>query len=150
MDGAAYWRKHGGEWPLILRSLAQAVFGAPASAGCVERDFNIVDTRTDLSPADREMALYLRGQSDSIPRDIPKLSDEAAAKAIPDRLTDLEQLDEVQMLDYTPVFDFLHFAEDEDDEEYLREFEEDSSGDEEDSPGSKEDSSGRKRGLAGD
>lgn len=113
MDGAAYWRTHGEEWPLILRSLAQAVFGAPASAGCVERDFDIADMRDDLSPAYREMALYLRGQLKSIPRDIPQLSDEAAANAIPDRLTDPERLAEVRMLDFIPD------TETEDDEEDL-------------------------------
>ena len=46
------------------------------------------------------MALYLRGQLHHIPQDIPKLRDQEAAKAIPDRLKKLKLQQEVQALDY--------------------------------------------------
>ncbi|MEP2262582.1 MAG: hypothetical protein ABJI00_14280 [Paracoccaceae bacterium] len=43
MSGVHYWPSHGHEWPSVLRALAQAVFGAPASAGVMERNFCITD-----------------------------------------------------------------------------------------------------------
>ena len=71
----------------------------------MERDFCIADMyvprkRGGLDPANLEMALYLRGQLHHIPQDIPKLSDEGAVEAIPDRFTDLKMKQEVQVLDY--------------------------------------------------
>lgn len=71
----------------------------------MERDFCIADMyvprkRGGLDPANLEMALYLRGQLHHVPQDIPKLSDDEAAKAIPDRFTDLKMQQEVQVLDY--------------------------------------------------
>lgn len=83
------------------------VLGAPGSAGCVERDFCIADMfqprkRGGLHPANLEMTLYLRGQLSSIPLDVPKLTVEEAARAIPDRLTDKAKLEEVQVVDFLP------------------------------------------------
>ncbi len=107
MCGVEYWRVHGGHWPLVFRSLAQAVFAAPASSACVERDVCMADMfvprkRGSLDPAFSEMSLYLRGQIGSIPLDIPKLSDDAMEDAIPNRLTDPEQLAKVEVLDFSP------------------------------------------------
>eukprot|EP00752_Nemacystus_decipiens_P008160 g7299.t1 len=107
MGGVEYWRTHGQHWPPEFRSLAQAVFAAPASSACVERDFCMADMflprkRGSLDPAYLEMALYLRGQIGSIPLDIPKLSEDAIEDAIPDRLTDPEKLQEVNVLDFSP------------------------------------------------
>lgn len=118
MRAVDYWREHRDGWPPVLGALAQAVFGAPSSAGCVERDFCVADMfvpckRGGLDPANLEMSLYLRGQMDSIPLDIPKLSDAEAANAIPDRLTDPAKLAEVKVLDFLP--EFTLDAEDEED-----------------------------------
>ena len=91
----------------MLQSLAQAVFGAPSSAGVMERDFSVADMfqprkRGSLDPAYLEMVLYLRGQLHDIPRDIPQLTDEEARQAIPSRFTNSDMLNEVEALDYTP------------------------------------------------
>lgn len=117
MDGVDYWREHGSDHPPVLGKLAQALLGAPSSAGCVERDFCIADMfqprkHGGLDPANLEMSLYPRGQLSSIPLDIPKLTDEQAAKAIPDRLTDPAKLAEVKVLDFLP-----ESTEDADDDE---------------------------------
>lgn len=93
---------------MALRSVAQAVFGCPASAGGVERDFCIADfvmprKRGSLDPAYLEMHLFLRAQYDFIPNDVPKLTDEEAKAAIPERLRDREMLDEVRLMDVDPV-----------------------------------------------
>lgn len=37
------WRPHDKESPLALRAVAQTVFGCPATAGVIERDFCITD-----------------------------------------------------------------------------------------------------------
>ncbi|CAM9846961.1 unnamed protein product, partial [Laminaria digitata] len=74
-----------------LRSVAQSVWSAPASAAVLERDLCVADQvvsrqRGSLDPAFVEMLLFLRAGIDYIPREIPKLTDEQAAAAIPDRL----------------------------------------------------------------
>ncbi|CAB1096918.1 unnamed protein product [Ectocarpus sp. CCAP 1310/34] len=117
-NGAEYWRLHGKKHPFALRLVAQAVYGVPASAGVVERDFSIADLfmprkRASLDPAYLEMQLYLRAHFDSIPMDIPKLDDASVAAAIPDRFRDPQAVEEVRVLDFTEeekevgVFDFV-------------------------------------------
>lgn len=107
-NSADYWRgDHGKGQPAALREVAQAVFGCPASAGGVERDFCIADfvmprKRGSLDPAYLEMELFLRAQFDFIPNDVPKMTDEAAAAAIPERFRNQEMLDEVRVLDVDP------------------------------------------------
>lgn len=81
------------------------MFGVPASAGVMERDFCIADyflprKRGSLDPGNLEMCLYLRAQYDRIPLDIPKLSDEASQAAIPERFKDPALLQQVEVLDY--------------------------------------------------
>ena len=71
IDDVHYWRSHGHEWPSIHRALAQAVFGALASAVVMEREFCTSEMFIPLKrggpdPANVEMALYLRGHFDHI------------------------------------------------------------------------------------
>lgn len=105
MDGAEYWRLHGKRHPVALQAVAQAVYGVPASAGVMERDFCIADfflprKRGSLDPAYLEMCLYLHAQFDSIPADVPKLADDAVENALPERFKNPALLHEVQVMDY--------------------------------------------------
>lgn len=72
----------------------------------MERDFCVADMfqprkRGGIDPANLEMALYLRGQFDNIPADIPQLSDEQASEAVPRRFTDRKMLEEVEVLNFS-------------------------------------------------
>ena len=63
----------------------QTVFGCPASAGVMERDFCIPDMfmprkRGSLDPAYFEMSLFLRVEYNYIPDDVPRLSDDDTKK----------------------------------------------------------------------
>ncbi|CAN0189789.1 unnamed protein product, partial [Ectocarpus sp. 6 AP-2014] len=118
-NGADYWRLHGNKHPFALRLVAQVVYGVPASAGVMERDFCIADMfmprkRASLDPAYLEMQLYLRAHYDHIPMDIPKLNDAAVAAAIPNRFTDPQAVKDVRILDFleeedkeVTAFDFV-------------------------------------------
>jgi hypothetical protein len=117
LSAAEYWRLHGKDHPAALRAVAQAVFGCPASAGVIERDFCIADwfmprKRGSLDPAFLEMCLFLRAQYDYIRSDVPTLSDEQAKAAIPNRLRDQAMLDEVNVL----TFEAEEVSEDESDD----------------------------------
>ena len=105
LEGVDYWKNHGDEHSPHLRSLAQAVFGAPSSAGVIERDFSVADMfqprkRGSVDPANLEMTLYLRGQFENIPADVPELTEEQAEKAVPRRFTDRKMLEEVEVLNF--------------------------------------------------
>ena len=118
-NGADYWRLHGKPLPLALRAVAQGVFGCPAAAAGVERDFCIADffmarKRGSLDPAYLEMELFLRAQFDFIPNDVPKLTDAEAEEAIPDRFRKQDLLDEVRVLDV-----LVDDSSDEDDDDVL-------------------------------
>lgn len=107
LSGVEYWRAHGNQWPSALRALAQAVFGAPSSAGIMERDFCIADLyqprkRGSLGPVYLEMVTYLRGQFDNIPKDIPQMTEPELEAALPTRFTDKGMLDEVVVMDFVP------------------------------------------------
>ena len=105
LDAAEYWRVYGSRHPLALRAVAQAVFGCPACAGVIERDFCIADwfmprKRGSLDPAFLEMLLYLRAQFDYISNDVPSLTEQEAKVAVPNRLRDQAKLDEVNVLTF--------------------------------------------------
>lgn len=107
LSAAEYWRVHGSRHPLALRAVAQAVFGCPASAGVIERDFCIADwfmprKRGSLDPAFLEMLLYLRAQFEYVGNDVPALSETQAKAAIPNRLRDQTALDDVKVLSFEP------------------------------------------------
>ncbi|CAB1110805.1 unnamed protein product [Ectocarpus sp. CCAP 1310/34] len=89
-------------YPLLAR-VARVVFGAPASAAVLERDFSNAgrmmtsSRRTMDSTTYVEMILFLHGNLDLIPEDITKLTEAVARSKIPGRLANpvegLEQLD---------------------------------------------------------
>lgn len=81
------------------------MFGAPSSAGVIERDFSVADMfqprkRGSVDPANLEMTLFLRGQFENIPADVPELTEEQAEKAVPRRFTDRKMLEEVEVLNF--------------------------------------------------
>lgn len=105
LDGVQFWRVHGKEYSPHLRTVAQAVFGAPSSAGILERDFCVAEMfqsrkRGGMDPSNLEMVLYLRGQFDNIPDDVPQLTEEQAAEAVPRRFKDRKMVEEVEVLNY--------------------------------------------------
>lgn len=105
LSAAEYWRVHGSRHPPALRAVAQAVFGCPASAGVIERDFCIADwfmprKRGSLDPAYLEMCLFLRAQFGFISNDVPAMSAAEAKAAVPTRLRDQAKLDEVNVLSF--------------------------------------------------
>lgn len=70
----------------------------------MERDFCIADffmprKRGSLDLGFLEMSLFLRAQFDHIPNDVPILSADAARDAIPNRIRDQTQLNDVRVLD---------------------------------------------------
>ncbi|CAB1111867.1 unnamed protein product [Ectocarpus sp. CCAP 1310/34] len=90
--------------PLALRAVAQSVFGCPASAGGVERDFCVADffmpgRRSSLDPAYLDVGLFLRVHKRIIPNDILTLTDAQQQAAIPNRFRKQDLLDEVKVLD---------------------------------------------------
>ncbi|CAN0315192.1 unnamed protein product, partial [Laminaria digitata] len=72
INTCAYWNQHGNSLSPELRSVAQSVLGAPASAAVLERDFCVAGQvvsrqRGSLDPAFVEMLLFLRAGIDYIP-----------------------------------------------------------------------------------
>lgn len=73
----SWWKKWAFKFPLLSR-VARVVFGAPASAGMLERDFggavrSLNSSRSRTDAAYVEMILFLHGNLDLIPVNIPKL-----------------------------------------------------------------------------
>ena len=74
---------------------ARVVFGAPASAAVLERDFSdagrmMMSSRSTTDAKYVEMILFLHGNVDLIPEDIPELptdGDDSAQSKIPGRLS---------------------------------------------------------------
>ena len=96
-----WWKTWGDSYPLLGRA-ARVVFGAPASSAVLERDFSdagrmMTSSRSTMDSKYVEIILFLHGNLDFIPQDIPKVSAEAAQEKIPGRLVNpvdgLEQLD---------------------------------------------------------
>ena len=103
MDGVHYWRSHGHEWPSILRALAQTVFDALASVVVMERDSCIADTfiprkHGGVDTTNLEMALYLRGQFNYIPKTFPSLA--TKRRRTPPRIDLKTCVKEVQVLGF--------------------------------------------------
>jgi len=101
-DDVLMWWKTWGDFNPLLARVARVVFGAPASAAVLERDFSdagrmMTSSRSTMDSKYVEMILFLHGNLDLIPQDIPKLSAAAAQDKIPGRLVNpvegLEQLD---------------------------------------------------------
>ena len=64
-------------------------------------DIFMLRKRGSLDPAYLEMSLFLRAQYRLIPNDVPTLTPEEAAAAIPNRFRDQSQLDEVKEITVT-------------------------------------------------
>ena len=87
--------------PLLVR-VAREVFGAPASAAVLERDFSnawhmMTSFRSDTDSKYMEMILLVHSNLDLIPHEISKLSPDGARTKISQRLVNpeegLEELD---------------------------------------------------------
>ncbi|CAB1104439.1 unnamed protein product [Ectocarpus sp. CCAP 1310/34] len=102
-DVLKWWKMWAHAYPLLAR-VARVVFGAPASAAVLERDFSnagrmMTSSRSTMDSKYVEMIMFLHGNLDLIPEDITKLTEAAARTKIPGRLANpverLEQLDGV-------------------------------------------------------
>lgn len=88
-----WWKKWVSSYPLLARA-ARVVFGAPASAAVLERDFSdagrmMTSSRSTTDAKYVEMVLFLHGNVDLIPEDIPKLptdGPDSAQTKVPGRL----------------------------------------------------------------
>ncbi|CAM9923899.1 unnamed protein product, partial [Laminaria digitata] len=85
-----WWKRWAESYPLLAR-VARVVFGAPASAAVLERDFSaagrmMTSSRSSTDSKYVEMILFLHGNLDIIPRDILKLSPDIVQTKIPGRL----------------------------------------------------------------
>ena len=78
------------------------IFGAPASAAVLERDLSaagrmMTSSRSTMDSKYVETILFLHGNLDLVPQDIPKLTEAVARHIIPGRLVvpveGLEELD---------------------------------------------------------
>ncbi|CAM9113374.1 unnamed protein product, partial [Laminaria digitata] len=84
------WKKWANSYPLWAR-VARVVFGAPASAAVLERDFSdagrmMTSSRSTMDNKYVEMILFLHENLDLMPQDIAKLTETAARTNIPGRL----------------------------------------------------------------
>ncbi|CAN0045279.1 unnamed protein product, partial [Sphacelaria rigidula] len=71
---------------------ARVLLSIPASAAILERVFStagrlITGCRNRLDAAQNEMVLFLNGSYDSIPQEVPMLSDAQELAAVPERLS---------------------------------------------------------------
>ncbi|CAM9868832.1 unnamed protein product, partial [Laminaria digitata] len=88
----SFWANERVHYPNMAR-VAQVLLSLPASSAVVEKDFS---TAGRLLPGSgsgsdaaalSEMVLFLNGNLDSIPAEVPALSLDQARDAIPERLT---------------------------------------------------------------
>lgn len=102
---ADFWRTYGSKNFRLLSIVARSVLAVPCSAAVLERDVDEYgglssgrQHRHGESALDRgygEMAMLLCAAFDSIPTDVPRLSQEAAEAAIPRRFRDPRMLQEL-------------------------------------------------------
>ncbi|CAM9952428.1 unnamed protein product, partial [Sphacelaria rigidula] len=87
-----YWSSEGSRLYPIMARAARVLLSIPASAAVLERDFStagrlITGCRNRLDAAQNKMVLFLNGSYDSIPKEVPMLSDAQALAAVPERLS---------------------------------------------------------------
>lgn len=91
-DLLPFWINEGlSIYPNMAR-VARVLLSVPASSAVLERDFStagrlITGSRSSLSAAYAEMVLFLNGNQDYIPIEVPALSTEQALQAVPRRLS---------------------------------------------------------------
>ena len=88
-----WWKRWESSYPLLTRS-ARVSYAAPASAAVLERDFSdagrmMTSSRSATDAMYVEMILFLHGNLDFIPEDIPELPINSAQSKIPGRLLNL-------------------------------------------------------------
>ena len=96
-----WWKAWATAYPMLAR-VARVIFGAPASAAVLGRDFSaagrmMTSSRSTTDSKYVEMILFLHGNLDLIPQDIPRLTEAGARSKIPGRVVDpvegLKELD---------------------------------------------------------
>ena len=78
--------------------MARSVYGHPAKAAAIERDFSsagymLSPNRSRLDAVYAEILMYLNLNYDSIPNFIPEISPMQVFKHLPKRLAELDELD---------------------------------------------------------
>ena len=82
-----WWKRWADSYPLLAR-VARVIFGAPASSAVPERDFSaagrmMTSSRSIMDSKYVGMNLFLHGNLDGIPQDIPKRTEAVARKQDP-------------------------------------------------------------------
>lgn len=88
----SFWAGEGQSLYPHMARVARVLLSVPASSAVLERDFSmagrvITGSRSRLGGEYTEMTLFLNGNQDYIPVEVPVLSDEQAKQALPRRLT---------------------------------------------------------------
>ena len=99
-DLLAFWANEGRALYANMARAARVLLALPASSAVLERDFStagrlITGNRSKLGAAFVEMVLFLNGNQEYIPMEVPVLSKDQESKAVPERLsnpTKTEQL----------------------------------------------------------
>ena len=92
-DLLVFWAKGGKSiYPKMARA-ARVLLSVPASSSVLERDFSTVGrlltgARSRPDAAYTEMVLFLNGNQEHIPQEVPALSTQQAVQAVPKRLSD--------------------------------------------------------------
>ena len=92
-DLLEFWTKEGRSlYPNMARA-ARVLLSVPASSAVLERDFStagrlITESRSKLDAAYAEMVLFLNGNQEYIPQEVPALSTEQALQAVLKRLSE--------------------------------------------------------------
>ena len=97
-EALGWWRDYGCNEFRWLSHAARPVFGHPATAAAIERDFSsaghmLSPTRSRLDAVYAEILMYLNLNFDSIPYYIPEILPMQVFKHLPKRLTKLVLLD---------------------------------------------------------
>ena len=88
----SFWAREGRALYPNMARVARVLLSVPASAAVLERDFStagrlITGSRSRLACEYVEMALFLNGNKEYIPVEVPSLSESQMKEAVPRRLT---------------------------------------------------------------
>ena len=88
----SFWAGEGRALYLNMARVARVLLSVPASAAVLERDFStagrlITGSRSRLAGEYVEMTLFLNGNKEYIPVEVPSLSESQMKEAVPRRLT---------------------------------------------------------------
>ena len=87
-----FWAKKGKALYPNMARVAQVLLSVPGSLGVLERDFStagrlITGPRSRLNGGHPEMVLFLNGNQEHMPTEVPALSTEQGLEAVPKRLS---------------------------------------------------------------